>query len=85
MRMTLAPNSPIRAHPKGPFITVPRSNKISYLDISVKDKNIRFTYMGMNEYLRFYEKKTSSLNEFKQLGTEVGQTLKTKSNNSYKR
>ena len=35
--------------------------------------------------LRFYEKKTSSLNEFKQLGTEVGQNLKTKSNNSYKR
>ena len=29
MRMTLAPNSPIRAHPNGPFITVPRSNKMS--------------------------------------------------------
>ena len=35
--------------------------------------------------LRFYEKKTSSLNEFEQLGTEVGHNLKTKSNNSYKR
>ena len=35
--------------------------------------------------LRFYEKKTSTLNKFKQLGIEVGQSLKTKSNNSYKR
>ena len=35
--------------------------------------------------LRFYEKKTSNLNKFKQLGIEVGQSLKTKSNNSYKR
>ena len=35
--------------------------------------------------LRFYEKKTSILNKFKQLGIEVGQSLKTKSNNSYKR
>ena len=35
--------------------------------------------------LRFYEKKTSNLDEFKQLGIEVGQSLKTKSKNSYKR
>ncbi len=35
--------------------------------------------------LRFYEKKTSTLSKFKQLGIEVGQSLKTKSNNSYKR
>ena len=34
---------------------------------------------------RFYEKKTGSLNDFKKLGKEVGQTLKTNSNNSYKR
>ena len=34
--------------------------------------------------LRFYEKKTSNLDEFKQLGIEVGQSLKTKSKNSYK-
>ena len=33
----------------------------------------------------FYEKKTSKLDEFKQLGIEVGQSLKTKSKNSYKR
>ena len=35
--------------------------------------------------LRFYEKKTGNLDEFKQLGNEVGQKLKTKSNNSYKK
>ena len=35
--------------------------------------------------LRFYEKKTGNSNEFKQLGTEVGRKLKTKSNNSYKK
>ena len=34
---------------------------------------------------RFYEKKTSTLDKFKQLGIEVGKSLKTKSNNSYKR
>jgi len=34
---------------------------------------------------RFYEKKVSNLNEFQELGKEVGILLKTKSNNSYKR
>ena len=34
---------------------------------------------------RFYEKKTSQIEEFKKLGIEIGQILKTKSNNSYKR
>ena len=34
---------------------------------------------------RFYEKKTGKLEEFSQIGREVGQILKTKSNNSYKR
>ncbi len=34
---------------------------------------------------RFYEKKTCKLEDFSQIGSEVGQILKTKSNNSYKR
>ncbi len=34
---------------------------------------------------RFYEKKIGNLNEFKELGKEVGILLKTKSKNSYKR
>jgi len=34
---------------------------------------------------RFYEKKFSKIDKFKELGKEVGQILKTKSNNSYKR
>ncbi len=33
---------------------------------------------------RFYEKKIGNLNEYKELGKEVGTLLKTKSNNSYK-
>ena len=34
---------------------------------------------------RFYEKKTGKAEDFSQIGKEVGQILKTKSNNSYKR
>ena len=34
---------------------------------------------------RFHEKKTGKLEKFSQIGREVGQILKTKSNNSYKR
>ena len=34
---------------------------------------------------RFYEKKVGNLNEFKELGKEIGILLKTKSKNSYKR
>jgi len=33
---------------------------------------------------RFYEKKVGNLNEFKEIGKEIGILLKTKSNNSYK-
>ena len=35
--------------------------------------------------IRFYEKKTDKIEKFEQLGNEIGQVLKTKSNNSYKR
>ncbi len=34
---------------------------------------------------RFYEKKSDSLKNFRELGNEIGQILKTKSNNSYKK
>ena len=34
---------------------------------------------------RFYEKKTGKIEKFREIGKEVGQILKTKSNNSYKR
>ncbi len=34
---------------------------------------------------RFYEKKTGKVEDFSEIGREVGQILKTKSNNSYKR
>ena len=34
---------------------------------------------------RFYEKKSSKIENAEELGKDVGQILKTKSNNSYKR
>ena len=34
---------------------------------------------------RFYEKKTTKIEKFREIGTEIGEILKTKSNNSYKR
>ena len=34
---------------------------------------------------RFYEKKIANVDDFKKIGLEVGQTLKTKSKDSYKR
>ena len=34
---------------------------------------------------RFYEKKSSKIENAKQLGKEVGQILRSKSNNSYKK
>jgi hydroxymethylbilane synthase len=34
---------------------------------------------------RYYEKKIGKSEDFNQIGNEVGQILKTKSNNSYKR
>ena len=35
--------------------------------------------------LRFYEKKTGKIDEYKKIGTEIGTILKQKSKNSYKR
>jgi len=34
---------------------------------------------------RFYEKKIEKIKKFREIGKEIGQILKTKSNNSYKR
>ena len=34
---------------------------------------------------RFYEKKTDELENFRELGNEIGKILKIKSNNTYKR
>ena len=34
---------------------------------------------------RFYEKKSDKIEKFKEIGKEIGQILKIKSNNSYKR
>ena len=40
---------------------------------------------SLNGDRRFYEKKSSNINNAKDLGKDVGQILKTKSNNSYKK
>ena len=40
---------------------------------------------SLNGDQRFYEKKSSKIENAKELGKDVGQVLKTKSNNSYKR
>tara|TARA_Y100000741_G_scaffold110784_1_gene83194 strand:+ start:830 stop:1750 length:921 start_codon:yes stop_codon:yes gene_type:complete len=40
---------------------------------------------SLDGFQRFYEKKTSKVDKFKELGIEVGDILKTKSNNSYKK
>jgi hydroxymethylbilane synthase len=40
---------------------------------------------SLNGDCRFYEKKSSNINNAKDLGKDVGQILKTKSNNSYKK
>ena len=51
-----------------------------------KDKiTLEAELFSLNGKLRFYEKKTSTLDRFKELGIEVGQSLKTKSKNSYKK
>ena len=51
-----------------------------------KDKIIlEAELFSLDGTVRFYEKKTSTLDKFKQLGIEVGQSLKMKSNNSYKK
>ena len=51
-----------------------------------KDKIIlEAELFSLDGTVRFYEKKTSTLDKFKQLGIEVGKSLKTKSKNSYKR
>ena len=49
---------------------------------SVVDEAELFSLDGKQ---RFYEKKVGNLNEFKEIGKEIGILLKTKSNNSYKR
>ena len=53
--------------------------------INGKKITVEAELFSLNGEQRFYEKKTGNLNEFKQLGIDVGKILKIKSNNSYKR
>ena len=53
--------------------------------INGKKITVEAELFSLNGEQRFYEKKTGNLNEFKQLGIDVGKILKIKSKNSYKR
>jgi len=55
---------------------------------SVIEKNniiIEAELFSLDGSKRFYEKKTGKIENFREIGKEIGQILKTKSNNSYKR
>ena len=54
--------------------------------VIIKDKIIvEAELFSLDGSQRFYEKKTANIEEFKELGNEVGKILKKKSNNSYKK
>ena len=55
---------------------------------SVIEKNniiIEAELFSLDGSKRFYEKKTGKIENFREIGKEIGQILKTKSNNSYKK
>ena len=53
--------------------------------INGKTISIEAELFSLDGSQRFYEKKTSEIEKFKELGIEIGQNLKTKSKNSYKK
>ena len=56
-----------------------------YSKIDGENITIEAELFSLDGSKRFYEKKTSNIERFKELGSEIGQILKTKSNNSYKK
>ena len=53
--------------------------------IEGSDITVEAELFSLDGSQRFYEKKTGDINKFKEIGHEVGQILKLKSNNSYKK
>ena len=53
----------------------------------IKENNIiiEAELFSLDGSKRFYEKKTGKIEKFREIGKEIGQILKTKSNNSYKK
>ena len=55
-------------------------------DLKLGDKiTVEAELFSLDGSKRYFEKKTGKVEDFSQIGKEVGQILKTKSNNSYKR
>ena len=57
----------------------------AYSTINGDKITVEAELFSLNGSKRFYEKKTGKTEDFSQIGREVGQILKSKSNNSYKR
>ena len=56
-----------------------------YSKIDGKNITVEAELFSLDGSKRFYEKKIEKIEKFKEIGEEIGQILKTKSNNSYKR
>ena len=56
-----------------------------YSKIDANKITVEAELFSLDGSQRFYEKKSDKLENFRELGNEIGQILKTKSNNSYKR
>jgi len=56
-----------------------------YSKIDGKNITVEAELFSLNGSKRFYEKKTGTIEKFKEIGEEIGQILKAKSDNSYKR
>ena len=57
----------------------------AHSEISGDQITLKAELFSLDGSLRFYEKKTSKIDKFKQLGTEIGKILKEKSKDSYKK
>tara|TARA_B100001057_G_C22628541_1_gene863461 strand:+ start:39 stop:956 length:918 start_codon:yes stop_codon:yes gene_type:complete len=57
----------------------------AYSKIDGENITVEAELFSLDGSKRFYEKKTNNIEKFRELGSEIGQILKTKSNNSYKK
>ena len=57
----------------------------AYSKIDGENITLEAELFSLDGSKRFYEKKTNNIKKFRELGSEIGQILKTKSNNSYKK
>ena len=78
-----------RAHTERNILKVLEGDRETAIGIHSKIEGDKITVeaelFSLDGSNRFYEKKSSKIDKFKELGKEVGQILKTKSKNSYKR